>query len=282
MLADRLKLTLLETIVEIQLAFVKGRQITDAILMEHEIVDYWKLKKTKGFVLKLDIEKSFDTINWEFIDFMLMKKNYPEKWRNWIKASVMSVQYSVFINDKPCGRIKPNRVSNLQMAISLFEKASGLRINCKNSSLSPINVTWTGLRLSQPLGISLYIISPLTTLVSSLGENPEAKVFLDPIISKIHKKLNSWKYQHISKGGKLTLLKASLSSIPTYQLSVFKAPAYVYKEIEKHWRNFLWKSNKESTISHIINWNEATTLKTKGVLALPLFRTHILQCYTNG
>ncbi|KAA0055988.1 reverse transcriptase [Cucumis melo var. makuwa] len=109
MLADRLKLTLLETIVEIQLAFVKGRQITDAILMEHEIVDYWKLKKTKGFVLKLDIEKSFDTINWEFIDFMLMKKNYPEKWRNWIKASVMSVQYSVFINDKPCGRIKPNR-----------------------------------------------------------------------------------------------------------------------------------------------------------------------------
>ncbi|TYK01569.1 LINE-1 retrotransposable element ORF2 protein [Cucumis melo var. makuwa] len=68
MLADRLKLTLPETIAESQLAFVRGRQITDAILMANEIFDYWKLKKIKGFVLKLDIEKAIDTISWDFID----------------------------------------------------------------------------------------------------------------------------------------------------------------------------------------------------------------------
>lgn len=62
-LAERIKNTLPTTIAENQLAFVKGRQITDTILMANEVVDYWKVRKTKGFVLKLDIEKAFDTIN---------------------------------------------------------------------------------------------------------------------------------------------------------------------------------------------------------------------------
>ena len=75
-LANRLRLTLPDTISENQLAFVKNRQITDAILMANEAIDFWKVKKTKGYILKLDIEKVFDKVNWNFIDFMLEKKNY--------------------------------------------------------------------------------------------------------------------------------------------------------------------------------------------------------------
>ncbi|KAA0046042.1 LINE-1 retrotransposable element ORF2 protein [Cucumis melo var. makuwa] len=203
-LADRLKITLHNTIAESQLAFVKGRQITDVILMANEIVDYWKMRKIRGFVPKLDIKKTFDIISWDFIDFMLTKKNYPKKWRKWIEASIRSVQYSILINGKPYDRINPNRgirqgdpispfifilamdylssllnllqeekatkgveinrqsltnhilfaddillftedndtsIKNLLMAITLFEKASGLNINDTKSTLTPINVT---------------------------------------------------------------------------------------------------------------------------------------------
>ncbi|XP_050941328.1 uncharacterized protein LOC127149595 [Cucumis melo] len=38
-LANRLKLTLTETIVEKKMAFIKGRQITDAILIANEAID---------------------------------------------------------------------------------------------------------------------------------------------------------------------------------------------------------------------------------------------------
>lgn len=53
------------------MTFVKGRQILDVILIANEAFDYWKVKKVKGFVIKLNIEKAFDKISWAFIDFML-------------------------------------------------------------------------------------------------------------------------------------------------------------------------------------------------------------------
>ncbi|KAA0040038.1 LINE-1 retrotransposable element ORF2 protein [Cucumis melo var. makuwa] len=76
-IAERLKETLPSTVAENQMAFVKGRQIIDAILVANEAIDYWRVKKIQGFVIKLDIEKAFDKLNWRFIDFMLMKKGYP-------------------------------------------------------------------------------------------------------------------------------------------------------------------------------------------------------------
>lgn len=62
-LADRLKETLPNTIVENKMAFTWGRQIMDAILIANEVIDFWKVKKVKGFVIKLDIEKTFNKIN---------------------------------------------------------------------------------------------------------------------------------------------------------------------------------------------------------------------------
>lgn len=105
MLTNRLKATLSETIFDNQLAFVKGRQITYAILMANESIDLWKASKSKGFVVKLDIEKASDKLNWDFIDLMLNKKNYPLKWRKWIQACIKNINYSILINGKPHGRI---------------------------------------------------------------------------------------------------------------------------------------------------------------------------------
>lgn len=57
-IANRFKPTFSNTINENQLDFLEGRQITDAILMVNEAVDFWRVSKKKGFVIKLDIEKS--------------------------------------------------------------------------------------------------------------------------------------------------------------------------------------------------------------------------------
>lgn len=86
------------TISENHMAFVMGRKINDVILMANEAVDFWKCKKTKGFVIKLDIEKAFDKISWCFKNYMLAKKNYFNNCRKWTQAYIGRLNYSILIN----------------------------------------------------------------------------------------------------------------------------------------------------------------------------------------
>lgn len=52
-----------------------ARQISDASLIANELIDEWKREKT-GIVVKLDIEKSFDTVDWSFLDMVLAAKGF--------------------------------------------------------------------------------------------------------------------------------------------------------------------------------------------------------------
>ena len=66
-LANRLKKVLGKVVSEDQNAFVKSRQILDASLIANEVVDFWQKRKEKGLICKLNIEKAYDNINWNFL-----------------------------------------------------------------------------------------------------------------------------------------------------------------------------------------------------------------------
>ena len=66
-LALRLKRVLNNLISEVQSGFMQGLQITDGILLVSEIIGSMKQKKCKGVILKLDFEKAFDSVNWDFL-----------------------------------------------------------------------------------------------------------------------------------------------------------------------------------------------------------------------
>nr|KAJ0212228.1 hypothetical protein LSAT_V11C400198280 [Lactuca sativa] len=54
-------------------------------------------------------------------------------------------------------------------------------------------------------------------------------------------KLSDQKARHLSFGGRVTLIKAVLGSLPTFYFSLFKASTCVIEELEKLGRNFLWE-----------------------------------------
>lgn len=50
----------------IQMTFLKGRQIMDAALIANECVDSRMKGHEPGLLCKLDIQKAFDNVNWNF------------------------------------------------------------------------------------------------------------------------------------------------------------------------------------------------------------------------
>ena len=70
-LANRLKKVMNKLVNSAQNAFVDGRQILDASLIANEVIDSMLKKKEKGVLCKLDIEKAYDKINWNFLIVVL-------------------------------------------------------------------------------------------------------------------------------------------------------------------------------------------------------------------
>ncbi|XP_071734542.1 secreted RxLR effector protein 78-like [Rutidosis leptorrhynchoides] len=84
-----------------QTAFIQGRQILDGPLMLSEIIGWFKKKKKNLLVFKVDFEKAFDSVDWHYIDFMLLQMGFGDKWRRWIKACLSSARTSILVNCSP-------------------------------------------------------------------------------------------------------------------------------------------------------------------------------------
>ncbi|XP_035546588.1 uncharacterized protein LOC118348634 [Juglans regia] len=111
-LANRLKGVLNEIISPNQSAFIPGRLISDNILVAYEVLHSMKVRK-KGkmgsMAIKLDMSKAYDRIEWSYLRAVLVKMGFCGKWIELIMMCVSSVSYSVLVNGKPSGLIKPSR-----------------------------------------------------------------------------------------------------------------------------------------------------------------------------
>lgn len=77
--------------------------------MASEVVHGLKVGKYKGLILKIDFEKAFDTIEWNFLFHLLEFLNFDSRWMNWLKIILNTSKTSILINGVPTSAFSPSR-----------------------------------------------------------------------------------------------------------------------------------------------------------------------------
>nr|XP_043616324.1 uncharacterized protein LOC122588274 [Erigeron canadensis] len=101
LIANRLALVINSVVSSEQSAFIKGRQILDGPLLLNEVIDWYKAKRKKLLLFKIDFAKAYDSLSWDFLFYMLHIMRFGDKWISWIKACLSSTKSSVLINGNP-------------------------------------------------------------------------------------------------------------------------------------------------------------------------------------
>lgn len=82
-----------------QSAFVEGSDIVDNVLFMQEVLkNYHKDDIRPRCALKIDIQKAYDSVSWEFLFGVLDAMDFPHNMPMWIKECVSSVHYSISLN----------------------------------------------------------------------------------------------------------------------------------------------------------------------------------------
>ncbi|GJU63975.1 RNA-directed DNA polymerase, eukaryota, reverse transcriptase zinc-binding domain protein [Tanacetum coccineum] len=85
-LANRLSLVIGSCISPMQSAFIKGRSILDGSLILNEVIKWYRKCKKPLMIFKVDFEKAFDSVRWDFLALVMAKLGFGIRWCNWIKG----------------------------------------------------------------------------------------------------------------------------------------------------------------------------------------------------
>ena len=77
-----------------QAGFIPGRFITDNILLSHDLVKgYTKKGISPRWMLKIYMQKAYDSIEWPFLEQILISLNFPSIFVGWVMTCVNTVYH---------------------------------------------------------------------------------------------------------------------------------------------------------------------------------------------
>ncbi|GMJ08752.1 hypothetical protein HRI_004544400 [Hibiscus trionum] len=88
------------------------------------------------------------------------------------------------------------------------------------------------------------------------------------LIQRVADKLTGWKARMLSFAGRIVLAKSVLAAIPMYAMQSVRLPKYVYTEIDRLIRNFIWGHCGDSRVNHVVNWDVVYSPIANGGLGL--------------
>lgn len=133
----------------------KGRTILDGLLIINEIYAWAKKTKKKVLLFKVDFNKAFDSVNWEYLDSILSRMVFSNRWKGWIQGCLSSTRVSVLLNGAPTNEFHINRgvrqddpLSPFSFTLAMEGLNIALQFAVMKGLFGGINIPYSGPALS--------------------------------------------------------------------------------------------------------------------------------------
>ncbi|GJW96848.1 RNA-directed DNA polymerase, eukaryota, reverse transcriptase zinc-binding domain protein, partial [Tanacetum coccineum] len=273
---ERIKECLGRLVSQNQSAFIPSRQIQDNIMISQELLKGYDRKDgPKRVTLKINLQKAYDTVNWNFLEDTLNGFGFQDKMVMWIMQCATTTSFSVIVNGESQGYFKGGRdlrqgdpmspylFTLIMKVLNLLLKRRIDNINtfqyhfgCRKLKITHICFADDILMFSHGDKASVKL---LKDTIENLGKFQDfsqiiTKVLLflgvlKEMIGKRFLKLNkdlSWKNKCLSYAGRLQLVASVLESIHVYWAIVFVLPQTVIDEINSILKGFLWSQEDKT------------------------------------
>lgn len=332
LLSNRLRHAMSTLVGQHQCSFIEGRQSSDNIIIAQEVIHSMRSKKgAQGWMMiKVDLEKAYDRLEWSFIRETLLLTGIEMWFVETIMACVSSSSFQVLWNGEATSTFLPSRgirqgdpispylftgrfshiiqdaigggewvpirlrkngplLSHLFFAddlvlfgeasqsqaevmmrcINRFCEASGQKMNKNKTRVyfsRNVHIS-RGISLSHTMGIGLtgdlgkYLGIPLLHKKASY-------LTFAPVIEKTKNRLSGWKRSCLNMAGRSTLIKAVLSSLPSYHMQTMLLPKGLLRDLDKLSRDFLWGDKDNARKLHLLSWDLITKDKKDGGLGI--------------
>jgi hypothetical protein len=81
-----------------QTAFIPKRNILEGVVILQEVLHELRCKKISRVIIKLDFEKAYDKVDWNFLEEVMGRKGFAELWIEWINKAVRGGRVCIDIN----------------------------------------------------------------------------------------------------------------------------------------------------------------------------------------
>ncbi|XP_023758686.3 uncharacterized protein LOC111907122 [Lactuca sativa] len=269
------------------------------------MVGYKNKRGIPKCTIKIDIQKAYDIVDWNFLNRILKGFGFHPIMTQWIMACVSSPWFMLNFNGEDHGYFEGKRglrqgdplspylftivmeVFNIILVFSYgngnsariirdaldeLKKVSGLKVSMEKSQIFFSCVKPNMRRII--LGILPFDIRrfPFKYLGVPMCVTKLFGRDCRKLIEKIKMRIFNWKSKALSFAGRLQLINSILTSIHVYWASIFKIPIATIKEIKKLCRTFLWANGEIVKGKAKVKWNDICKSKVYGGLGVKNLR----------